>query len=127
MLASEPRAHTVVPGETLWEIAPAAAEPQFSNWPCAISSSQPTSCRQGKSLGGNGSQSRICVRYTVRRGDSLTGIARHFHVSVGELRKWDTLPHADLLHPGQQLIILSLTVRVRKKSDFRGRPVQVVA
>lgn len=43
------------------------------------------------------------VRYTVRRGDSLYQIARHFKVTVGDLRRWNNLPEGRFLQPGQKL------------------------
>ncbi len=104
MLASEPRAHTVVAGETLWEIARRSGT---SVQQLAVRNQLKSAdeLQAGQVLMVGTASEPHLVRYTVRRGDSLTGIARHFHVSVGELRKWNTLPHADLLHPGQQLII----------------------
>lgn len=42
--------------------------------------------------------------YHVRRGDSLNKIAAKYHVTLGELIKWNHL-HSDLLHIGQSLII----------------------
>lgn len=42
------------------------------------------------------------VSYKVRRGDSLSGIAQRFSVSVNELKKWNALP-SKYLQPGQRL------------------------
>lgn len=43
--------------------------------------------------------------YTVKKGDSLYGIAKSFGVSLPELRSVNNLNDNSLIHPGQQLII----------------------
>jgi membrane-bound lytic murein transglycosylase D len=43
------------------------------------------------------------VTYVVRRGDTLSGIARTLRVSVTSLRSWNELEH-DSLRPGQRLV-----------------------
>ena len=43
------------------------------------------------------------VTYVVRRGDSLSSIARRFRVSVPELREWNGVGAEQLLQPGQRL------------------------
>jgi membrane-bound lytic murein transglycosylase D len=43
-------------------------------------------------------------RYTVRRGDSLSRIARLFTVKVSDLKQWNNLD-GDLIRPGQQLSV----------------------
>ena len=45
------------------------------------------------------------VRYSVRRGDSLSHIARRFSVDVGDIRRWNDIPNAHLLRPGQRLTL----------------------
>ena len=42
--------------------------------------------------------------YTVRRGDSLSGIALLFGVQTGRLKQWNSLT-SDLIHPGQKLAV----------------------
>jgi len=44
-------------------------------------------------------------RYTVKRGDTLTAIARAHKVSVEDLRSWNDLPKHAPIHPGQKLRI----------------------
>lgn len=51
------------------------------------------------------------VRYRVRSGDSLAGIARRYGVSVGDLRRWNPAARRGHIHPGQ---IISI--------ERRGRP-----
>ncbi|MES9991185.1 MAG: LysM peptidoglycan-binding domain-containing protein [Candidatus Thiodiazotropha sp.] len=48
----------------------------------------------------SGTQSRL--HYRVRRGDSLSGIAQRFKVSVADLKRWNTLG-GKYLQPGQKL------------------------
>ena len=42
------------------------------------------------------------ISYTVRPGDSLWEISRRFRVSVGSLKRWNSL-HGSALKPGQRL------------------------
>lgn len=43
--------------------------------------------------------------YRVRAGDSLARIARQFGVGIAELAAWNNIAVADLIHPGQQLVV----------------------
>ena len=43
------------------------------------------------------------VTYVVRRGDTLSDIARSLRVSVANLRVWNDLQH-DQIKPGQRLV-----------------------
>jgi membrane-bound lytic murein transglycosylase D len=45
------------------------------------------------------------VTYTVRRGDSLSTIARRFRVTVGKLIEWNGVSTEKFLQPGQRLVI----------------------
>ncbi|MGQ0429723.1 MAG: LysM peptidoglycan-binding domain-containing protein [Gammaproteobacteria bacterium] len=45
------------------------------------------------------------VNYTVRRGDTLSGIARRFSVTVGQLQAWNNMGRSTALRAGQQLTI----------------------
>jgi membrane-bound lytic murein transglycosylase D len=46
------------------------------------------------------------VVYRVRRGDTLTVIARRYGVSVGQIRQWNNLPH-DRIIAGESLEIFT--------------------
>ncbi len=54
--------------------------------------------------GGAGRQ-RTATTYTVRKGDTLHGIARHFGVSVRAVQSWNGLSGRTLIHPGKKLTI----------------------
>jgi LysM repeat protein len=45
------------------------------------------------------------IRYTVKRGDTITGIARDFDVSVSQLRRWNRLSAKSVVRPGRVLVI----------------------
>ncbi len=45
------------------------------------------------------------VRYTVRRGDSLSRIASNFRVTVAQLKDWNNLHGQRYLQPGQRLVM----------------------
>jgi membrane-bound lytic murein transglycosylase D len=52
-------------------------------------------------IAGTGEQ----VTYTVRRGDTLSHIARRFSVTVAQLLSWNGLSMSDQLMPGQRLVM----------------------
>ncbi|GAB6041957.1 lytic transglycosylase [Endothiovibrio diazotrophicus] len=61
-------------------------------------------------VSGNGAaltgETRRKIRYTVRRGDSLSRIAGRFKVSVSDLKRWNAgLTHVKYLQPGQRLTV----------------------
>jgi membrane-bound lytic murein transglycosylase D len=45
------------------------------------------------------------IRYTVRRGDSLSRIAQKFRVSINDLVRWNKLNKKKYLRPGQRLTL----------------------
>ncbi|NNF17364.1 MAG: LysM peptidoglycan-binding domain-containing protein [Gammaproteobacteria bacterium] len=53
------------------------------------------------------------IRYTVRRGDSLSKISSRFRVSVSDLQKWNRIKGQKYLQPGQKL---NLYVDVTRQS-----------
>lgn len=54
------------------------------------------------------------VGYKVRRGDSLSTIARRFGVTVAQLRAWNGL-RGDLIRPGQQLRVGQVVAAAPRK------------
>jgi LysM repeat protein len=61
----------------------------------------------GRSLTLNVDASRAAVAqtYTVRRGDTLTAIARRFGVTVNQLASWNGMSTRTTLYPGNRLTI----------------------
>jgi len=53
------------------------------------------------------------IRYTVRRGDTLSGIAQKFKVKTSQLKAWNRSKLKKYLSPGQ---VLTIMVDVRKQS-----------
>jgi len=45
------------------------------------------------------------TRYTVKKGDSLSTIAKRYHVTVTQLKQWNHLNKAGLIRLNQQLIV----------------------
>ncbi|MEO1765990.1 lytic transglycosylase [Thiobacter aerophilum] len=45
------------------------------------------------------------LRYTVKRGDTLYGIAQRFDVQVDDLRRWNKLGRSTQLRPGDTLLL----------------------
>ena len=43
------------------------------------------------------------LRYTVRKGDSLSAIAARFRVRVSDLTRWNDISASRILRPGQKL------------------------
>ena len=54
--------------------------------------------------GKTGKASPKVVRYTIRRGDTLTSIAKHFKVDTDDLLRWNRVSPATL-KPGKTLTI----------------------
>lgn len=54
--------------------------------------------------------------YTVRKGDTLTALARRFKVSTKMLAAWNNLKGKTALSPGKRLIIAKNTVESRPKA-----------
>lgn len=58
------------------------------------------------------------VEYTVKRGDTLTKIAREHGVSLSELISANNLKNPDLIHPGQIIVIPQKdTIHVVQRGD----------
>ncbi|WP_156408664.1 LysM peptidoglycan-binding domain-containing protein, partial [Ligilactobacillus acidipiscis] len=45
------------------------------------------------------------VVYTVKSGDTLSGIAQNFGVSVSNLQTWNNISNANEIYAGQTLLI----------------------
>lgn len=51
----------------------------------------------------------VSTSYTVKSGDTLSGIARQFKTTVAQLREWNAIENADRLSVGQKLTIKGST------------------
>ncbi|MEW8320745.1 MAG: LysM peptidoglycan-binding domain-containing protein [Candidatus Thiodiazotropha sp.] len=108
--------YRVKPGDSLWKIAKAfsVSHRKLAAWNGMAPGDPlkpgqrlviwmkkaPASELSQLNLQPSGTQSRL--HYRVRRGDSLSGIAQRFRVSVTDLKRWNTLG-GKYLQPGQQL------------------------
>ena len=108
--------HVVQPGDTLWDIAKThkLSHKRIAQWN-GIAPGDPL--RPGQKLVlwvksgsttdtlafANSPANRISnIRYTIRKGDSLSRIASKFNVSVSDLKKWNSL-NKKYIQPGQTL------------------------
>ena len=86
--------------------------PNFSDVGSSNSSSSGAADFSDVSSGGSTTAPTGGQTYTVKAGDSLSKIAKHFY---GDAAKWkkihaanaDKIPNPDLIHPGLQLTIPS--------------------
>jgi membrane-bound lytic murein transglycosylase D len=134
----ERRAHVVRSGETLWSIAGDYDVPlrSLASWnsmapgdvlpvgrelvvwteaPAQIAAAATTaaSLTRSDSALGLAAANRIReITYVVRRGDSLSSIARRFRVTVDKLVEWNRGAGAKYLQPGQRLkMIVDVTTQ----------------
>ena len=61
------------------------------------------------------------IRHTVRRGDTLSGIARRYHVRLASLKSWNK--GVRILRPGQHILVAQPAVRRASKSNHNIRKV----
>jgi membrane-bound lytic murein transglycosylase D len=107
------RMHRVEDGETLSIIAK-----KYHTTPSAIS--QVNSLTEGQRIqvdekliipvtAGRGKVSSpaegLLIRYTLKRGDTISSVAKEFEVTVAQVRKWNRLGVKSKLSPGRVLVI----------------------
>jgi membrane-bound lytic murein transglycosylase D len=125
LVRSATSVHVVRKGDTLWGIA-RRYDMSVSEIARANGISTKSTLRPGQRLavrppasGGvttvatNGSTRQIA--YQVRRGDTLSSIARRFDVSVGQLQAWNGMQGRTGIRAGQRL-----TIHVDSRRDYGG-------
>lgn len=58
------------------------------------------------------------IRHTVRRGDTLSAIARHYHVRLSSLKSWNR--GVRILHPGQHILVAQPIQRASRSKTNRN-------
>lgn len=126
----ERRVHRVKSGESLWSISRrygmTVAQLARMNHISTKATLQPGQRLQVAGSGGSGAsasepaQVRTAaadgkVKYKVRRGDTLSGIARRYAVTVRDLQSWNNMGGSTALRAGQ-----SLTIHVGGGSSVGG-------
>lgn len=121
----ERRIHRVRSGESLWSISRryGMTVPQLArmNHVSTQAVLQPGQRLQVAGSGGSSeaAETRVAaaskVSYRVKRGDTLSGIARRFAVTVNQLQAWNNMGRSTALRAGQ-----SLTIHVRGNSGVGG-------
>lgn len=71
----------------------------------SASSASVASAPEPSSKGTSKSSGSTSVKYTVRKGDSLSGIADRYKVSTKDLSSWNKIKDASSIYVGQQLTI----------------------
>ncbi|MGV8935247.1 MAG: LysM peptidoglycan-binding domain-containing protein, partial [Gallionellaceae bacterium] len=56
------------------------------------------------------------IKHTVRRGDTLSGIAHRYHVKLSSLKSWNR--GVRILHPGQHILVAQ-TSRVQNAAKTK--------
>ncbi|HEY4644781.1 MAG TPA: LysM peptidoglycan-binding domain-containing protein [Steroidobacteraceae bacterium] len=108
------RTHVVRRGESLWTIA--RAHGVSVNSLASLNGMEPGDLlpagRKIKVRGSSGASGAVVVAgngeqmtYTVRRGDTLSHIARRFSVTVSQLLNWNGLSKHDQIMPGQRIVM----------------------
>ena len=96
--------YTVRSGDTLTGIAAkfGTTVEQLVKW---NKIANPDVIKTGQRLTVSQSDSPQALRYTVRKGDTLTAIAAKFGTTVEQLVKWNKIANPDRINIGQQLIV----------------------
>ncbi len=112
--APKARTHTVKPGDTLWGVARryGVSVPSLAAANGLKPQSQLVAGRKLKvpAAGGAGdaqdpAQETSRLTYQVRRGDTLSGIAERFNVSVEQLKAWNQIGRSNSLRAGQRIVV----------------------
>ncbi|WP_374086123.1 LysM peptidoglycan-binding domain-containing protein [Methylomicrobium lacus] len=105
--------HTVKKGDTFYNIARryAVSPKELASWNRVSLNSALTPGRKLMIKGreqqvASSSNSLRLIRYTVRKGDTLTQLSRKFNISVSDLRKSNAVALSKGLQPGQTLKVL---------------------
>jgi len=109
LIASQRVTHKVRPGESLSVIARRykVSVRELQNWNHIT---DPHRLRAGRTLTlfqspvPRAAQSGR-IKHTVRRGDSLWSISRHYKVKVSDLLRWNDLSRDAVIRPGQSITI----------------------
>jgi membrane-bound lytic murein transglycosylase D len=124
----ERRTHRVKDGESLWSISRryGMSVPQLARMNHVSTGTvlqpgqrlQVAGSGSSDSASGTGSTKRVAaaggkVNYKVRRGDTLSDIARRFEVTVRDLQAWNNMGRSTALRAGQ-----FLTIRVAGDKSF---------
>jgi membrane-bound lytic murein transglycosylase D len=107
--------HAVQPGETLWAISRrySVSTRELASWNSMAPGDVLSVGRQlvvwtNRDVAAQPASNADRIRrltYTVRSGDSLSGISTRFRVSVAELARWNSLSTEKYLQPGQRLVL----------------------
>ena len=140
----ERREHVVQTGESLWSISRAydVDVRSLASWnsmapgdvlsigrelvvwtdppaQIAVGAMAQASLQRSDSAAGFAATNRIReITYVVRRGDSLSSIARRFKVSVGKLVEWNAGAADKYLQPGQRLTMFVDVTRAERLMGF---------
>jgi membrane-bound lytic murein transglycosylase D len=101
--------HTVIEGDTLWDISRLynVTSKEIVSWN-QISSTKTLRLGEGLTIWKVSkvkSQQTRRVIYKVRSGDSLDGIAQKFNVKTNDLVRWNKLQKKKYIQPGQTLLV----------------------
>lgn len=105
---TRPYYHRVKNGETLWRISRqyAVSLKELITWNELTTNDtlvigERLIIKSSTKLTATGNQPIRTIQYSVKAGDSLYRIARHFRVKLADLKRWNDLSNTSLLHPGQ--------------------------
>ena len=59
------------------------------------------------------------IIYIVKKGDSLTSIAKHFGIPIQSLIIWNYLNSNSPIHPGDKFVIYRKNIKFNKANTFR--------
>jgi soluble lytic murein transglycosylase-like protein/LysM repeat protein len=89
--------------------------------PAGTSGAIQSALMPGKPVGMPSRSSARADTHAVRPGETVSGIAKRYGVSVGDLLRWNKLAASDLIRPGDRLVVADLRLSAAREGQPLAR------